>query len=37
MPLRAPSATTDGDHPPYQRVLFRKKIKLGWLTRKRGE
>jgi hypothetical protein len=22
----------DGDHPPYQRVLFRQKIKLGWLT-----
>src|SRR5580704_5716079 len=22
----------DGDHLPYQRVLFRQKIKLGWLT-----
>ena len=23
----------DNDHPPYQRVLFRQKIKLSWLTR----
>ncbi len=23
----------DGDHPPYQRVLFRQKIKLDWLTK----
>ena len=22
----------DGNHPPYQRVLFRQKIKLGWLA-----
>jgi hypothetical protein len=22
----------DGNHPPYQRVLFRQKIKLDWLT-----
>ncbi len=22
----------DGNHPPYQRVLFRQRIKLGWLT-----
>jgi hypothetical protein len=22
----------DGDHPPYQRVLFRQKIKLDWLA-----
>ncbi|MGA8222775.1 MAG: hypothetical protein WB780_14075 [Candidatus Acidiferrales bacterium] len=22
----------DGDHPPYQRTLFRQKIKLAWLT-----
>lgn len=22
----------DGDHPPYQRVLFRQKINLSWLT-----
>lgn len=25
----------DNDHPPYQRVLFRQKIKLGWLTKTR--
>jgi hypothetical protein len=23
----------DGDHPPYQRVLFRQKVKLNWLTK----
>jgi len=23
----------DNDHPPYQRVLFRQKIKLNWLTK----
>jgi hypothetical protein len=23
----------DGDHPPYQRVLFRQRIKLDWLTK----
>jgi hypothetical protein len=22
----------DGNHPPYQRVLFRQKIKLDWLV-----
>jgi hypothetical protein len=22
----------DGNHPPYQRVLFRQKIKLDWLS-----
>jgi hypothetical protein len=22
----------DGNHPPYQRVLFRQKIKLDWLA-----
>jgi hypothetical protein len=24
----------DGNHPPYQRVLFRQKIKLDWLAPK---
>lgn len=23
----------DGDHPPYQRVLFRQKVKLDWLVK----
>ena len=23
----------DGDHPPYQRVLFRQRIKLDWVTK----
>ncbi|HEX4597515.1 MAG TPA: hypothetical protein VH278_06985 [Burkholderiaceae bacterium] len=22
----------DGNHPPYQRVLFQQKIRLNWLT-----
>jgi len=26
----------DGNHPPYQRVLFRQKIKLNWLTKARN-
>ena len=26
----------DGDHPPYRRVLFRQKVKLGWLTQKQS-
>jgi hypothetical protein len=26
----------DVDHPPYQRVLFRQRIKLGWLTDRRS-
>ena len=25
----------DNNHPPYQRVLFRQKVKLGWLTKSR--
>jgi hypothetical protein len=25
----------DGNHPPYQRILFRQKIKLSWLTKGR--
>ena len=26
----------DGNHPPYQRVLFRQKIKLDWLALSRA-
>ncbi len=26
----------DGNHPPYQRVLFRQRIKLNWLTKERN-
>lgn len=27
----------DGNHPPYQRALFRQKIKLSWLTEGRSQ
>jgi hypothetical protein len=26
----------DGNHPPYQRVLFRQRIRLNWLTNRRN-